>query len=141
MRVSSFAAATLIAGLSGILGCQRAAPAYDAAALPSAQCRERASYSEQGLASWYGSRHNGRRTASGQSFSMGAMTAAHRKLPMGTKVRVTNLENGRKATVTINDRGPYRRGRVLDVSKEGAEVLGFKNDGVTPVRLEVVEGC
>jgi len=92
----------------------------------------------QGKASWYGSRFHGRRTASGERFNTYAHTAAHRSLPFGTKVRVTNLRNGRSVVVRINDRGPYARGRVIDLSKAAAESIGMLRSGVAPVRIEVI---
>jgi rare lipoprotein A len=87
-----------------------------------------------GLASVY-STESGSRTASGERLSPGAMTAAHRSLPFGTMVRVTNQRNGRTATVRINDRGPFVRGRVIDVSPAAARALGFS--GIVPVSLNV----
>jgi rare lipoprotein A len=92
---------------------------------------------EVGLASFYGREHNGRRTASGEVFDMYEMTAAHRTLPFGTRVRVTNLANDREVTVRINDRGPFRRGRILDVSYAAARRLGFVGRGVAKVRVAV----
>jgi rare lipoprotein A len=91
-----------------------------------------------GLASYYAHGHHGRRTASGERFDMGEMTAAHRTLPFGTRVRVTNLDNGRQAVVRINDRGPFRKGRILDVSYAAARKLGFARRGLARVRLEVL---
>lgn len=93
-----------------------------------------------GLASWYGARHHGRPTASGDSFDMHALTAAHRTLPFGTLVRVTNLENGRAVIVRITDRGPYARDRLIDVSYAAAKAIGLVERGVVPVRLQVVVG-
>ncbi|MBI2080524.1 MAG: septal ring lytic transglycosylase RlpA family protein [candidate division NC10 bacterium] len=92
---------------------------------------------EVGLASWYGREHHGRRTASGERFDMEAFTAAHRSLPFGTWVRVTHLATGRTVAVRINDRGPWVAGRVIDLSRRAAEVLGILGDGVARVRLEV----
>lgn len=92
----------------------------------------------QGRASWYGSRFHGRRTASGERFNAYANTAAHRSLPFGTKVRVTNLRNGRSVVVRINDRGPYSRGRVIDLSKAAAQNIGMLRSGTAPVRIEVI---
>lgn len=94
---------------------------------------------EVGTASYYTSRDYGGRTASGERYDDRAMTAAHPTLPFGTRVRVTNLENGRSVIVTINDRGPFRKGRVIDVSKRAARKLGFLREGTTRVRLEVVD--
>ncbi|MDH3475703.1 MAG: septal ring lytic transglycosylase RlpA family protein [Rhodospirillales bacterium] len=92
-----------------------------------------------GMASWYGDRFHGRKTASGQRFDMHALTAAHRSLPFGTRVRVINLANNRVVVVTINDRGPFVRGRIIDLSKRAAEVLGYRQKGVTKVRVEVLK--
>jgi len=92
---------------------------------------------EEGLASWYGEPYHGRPTASGPRYDMWAMTAAHRTLPFGTVVRVRNLDSGREADVTINDRGPFVQGRILDLSRAAAETLGAIGPGVIPVRLEV----
>lgn len=91
-----------------------------------------------GMASYYGGRFHGRRTASGQRFNQNALTAAHRSLRFGTRVRVTNARNGRSVVVTINDRGPYARGRVIDLSRAAAGKLGMLSTGVAPVRLEVI---
>ena len=89
-----------------------------------------------GVASWYGPGFHGRKTASGERFDHNDLTAAHRKLPLGSEVRVTNLENGRSITVEINDRGPYAKGRVLDLSKAAARKLGMMENGVAKVRIE-----
>jgi rare lipoprotein A len=91
---------------------------------------------QHGAASWYGPRFHGRRTASGERFDQNELTAAHRSLPLGARVTVTNLENGRSVDVAINDRGPYVRGRVIDLSKAAARELGMVRDGVVLVRVE-----
>ncbi len=93
---------------------------------------------EEGLASWYGLPYHGRPTASGAVFDLRELTAAHRTLPFGTSVRVTNLDNGRSVAVTINDRGPFVEGRIIDLSHRAAEVLAAISPGVIPVRLEVL---
>ena len=93
-------------------------------------------YREIGRASWYGPGFHGRQTASGDRFDQNDQTAAHRKLPLGSEVTVTNLENGRKVTVQINDRGPYVKGRHIDLSKAAARKLGMVGDGVVRVRIE-----
>jgi rare lipoprotein A len=90
-----------------------------------------------GMASYYGS-ESGSQTASGQRFNPSAMTAAHRTLPFGTKVRVTNKHNGRSVIVTINDRGPFIRGRIIDLSSGAAGVIGMRSSGVAPVSVEVL---
>jgi rare lipoprotein A len=90
-----------------------------------------------GSASWYAMTS---RTASGERADPNIMAAAHRTLPFGTKVRVENLRNGRSVVVRINDRGPFARGRVIDVTRSAADQLGFRNAGHAPVRITVVEG-
>lgn len=92
----------------------------------------------EGKASWYGREQHGHLTANGERFDMYAHTAAHRTLHMGTKVRVINLRNGRATVVRINDRGPYSRGRIIDVSYAAAKDLGMLDAGVVPVRVEVL---
>ncbi len=91
-----------------------------------------------GTASWYGSWHHGRTTANGEIFDMYAMTAAHKSLPLGTRVRVTNLTNQKTVSLRINDRGPYIHDRVLDVSFGAAQQLGFVKRGLAPVRIMIV---
>ncbi len=86
-----------------------------------------------GLASWYGPGFHGKRTASGETFDAGALTAAHRTLPFGTQVRVVNKRTGRSVVVRINDRGPHARGRIIDLSRAAAHAVGLS--GVTPVTL------
>ncbi len=93
---------------------------------------------ESGLASWYGRAHHGRRTASDEVFDMHALTAAHRTLPFGTRVRVTHAETGRAVEVRINDRGPWKDGRVIDLSYEAARRLGAVAAGVVPVTVRVI---
>lgn len=92
----------------------------------------------RGIASWYGYQHHGKRTASGEVFDMRELTAAHRTLPMGTRVMVTNLENGRAVEVRINDRGPFVDGRVLDLSYGAARLLGAAGAGVVRVSFRIV---
>jgi rare lipoprotein A len=91
-----------------------------------------------GLASWYGNQHQGRLTASGQPFDEAKLTAAHRTLPLATRVKVTNLENGRSVVVKVNDRGPYIAGRVLDLSTRAAQQLDMQKEGLALVRIEVL---
>lgn len=97
-------------------------------------------YSETGLASWYGDGDgfHGKPTANGERYDMYALTAAHKTLPLPSIVKVTNLENGRTLNLRINDRGPFKPGRIIDVSKRGAELLGFKNGGTATVRVELL---
>ena len=95
---------------------------------------------EEGDASWYGPGLYGRKTASGETLRPGTLTAAHRTLPFGTCLRVTNLENGRAVEVRVNDRGPYAAGRIIDVSETAARALGMRGQGVTRVRLDRCPG-
>lgn len=113
-------------------------PPARTAAFAAADIVPAARQGEHGLASWYGERYHGRTTASGARFDMNALTAAHRTLPFGTRVRVTNLDNARSIVLTINDRGPFITGRIIDVSRHGAERLGFISRGVVPVTVEIV---
>ena len=91
-----------------------------------------------GLASWYGAKHHGKRTASGEIFDQNRFTAAHRTLPWGSIVKVTNLDNGKSVEVRINDRGPFTKGRIIDVSRAAARALGMVESGVSPVRMELL---
>ncbi len=94
-------------------------------------------FTQTGLASWYGTSEQGRKTASGERFDRNAMTAAHPSLPFGTIVRVTSLDNGRTVKVRINDRGPFVRGRIIDLSAAAAARLGIREDGIARVRVAV----
>ena len=91
---------------------------------------------QTGKASWYGPQHQGKRTASGEIFDQALLTAAHQTLPFGTKIKVTNLANGKSVEVKINDRGPFGKGRIIDVSRAAARVLGIVGSGITTVRVE-----
>ena len=92
----------------------------------------------KGIASWYGPGFHGRLTANGERYNQYGLTAAHKTLPFGTQVRVTNLHNGRSVVVRINDRGPYAHGRVIDLSKGAANLIGLISSGVAPVQLEIL---
>ena len=100
--------------------------------------KEDYSYVEEGMASWYGPDFHGKRTANGEPYDMHALTAAHRTLPMPCLVRVTNLKNRRSAILRVNDRGPFARSRILDVSKRAADALGFIGQGTAHVRVEIL---
>jgi rare lipoprotein A len=102
--------------------------------------REDPTYNQTGIASWYGYPFHGQRTANGDVYDMHAMTAAHPTLPMPTFVRVTNLENGRSIILTVNDRGPFVNGRIIDVSYRAAQLLGFSEKGTALARVEAVGG-
>jgi rare lipoprotein A len=95
-------------------------------------------YTETGIASWYGPNFHGKTTANGETYNQNDMTAAHRTLPMPSAVRVTNLENGRSIVLRINDRGPFARGRIIDVSRRGAQLLGFERNGTARVRIDIL---
>lgn len=104
--------------------------------------RERSNYDryyETGVASWYGREFHGRKTASGERFDMNRLTAAHKKLPFGTKLRVTNLENGSSVNVVVNDRGPYKEGRILDLSYAAARKLGIIASGEGKVGIMILD--
>ena len=107
--------------LLGMLGCSKPA------------------HTLQGVASWYGYPHHGRITAHGRRFDMYELTAAHRTLPFGTRLRVTNLINGRSVLVTITDRGPSMKDRVIDLSYAAAREIGMIGPGTAPVLLEILE--
>lgn len=89
-----------------------------------------------GEASWYGKDFHGEKTASGETFDQHDLTAAHPTLPLGTEATVTNLETGKSVDVEINDRGPYTKGRDIDLSKEAAKEIGINKDGAAPVKIE-----
>lgn len=95
-------------------------------------------YDETGVASWYGPQFHGKATANGAVFDMNRVTAAHRTLPLPSYVRVTNLDNGRSLEVLVNDRGPFAKNRIIDLSRRSAQLLGFENKGTALVRVEVL---
>jgi rare lipoprotein A len=95
-------------------------------------------YDETGIASWYGPQFHGKATANGEIFDMNSVSAAHRTLPLPSMVRVTNLDNGRSLTLRVNDRGPFARGRVIDLSRRAAQLLGFEGQGTTKVRVQIL---
>jgi rare lipoprotein A len=113
-------------------GCASTKPTHLIAAAPPPGTRI------VGFASWYGPRHQGHATASGEIFDMNKLTAAHRTLPFGTRLRVTNVENARSVVVRVNDRGPSATDRVLDVSQAAAKTLGITGDGVARVEILVL---
>lgn len=100
--------------------------------------RETYNHTETGIASWYGPNFHGKKTANGEIFNMNELTAAHKTLQLPSLVRVTNLENGRSIIVRINDRGPFKHGRIIDLSKRAAELLDFKHQGTAKVKLQVL---
>ncbi len=133
----------LLVGLSlaaSLAACAAPRPAPQPVTPPapvvSAPTAPQPTFSQQGVASWYGKSHHGRRTANGETYDMTAMTAAHRTLPFGSVVRVTRLDDGRSVTVRINDRGPYARGRIIDLSAQAAEQIGIAERGIARVKVE-----
>jgi peptidoglycan lytic transglycosylase len=143
LRSFNFAAAATVLGLGlGLAACDRG-PIPQAEASPRQQHQEAQQKPEwrtqEGEASYYGPQFNGRKMANGERFNPNSNSAAHRTLPLGTTAKVTNLENGRSVTVQVEDRGPYARGRVIDLSPRNAEELGMKKAGTAPVRVTPLE--
>ena len=95
-------------------------------------------YEETGVASWYGEEFEQQYTANGEIFDLNRMTAAHRTLPMPSIVQITNIDNGRSVQLRVNDRGPFARGRIIDVSRRAAQLLGFETNGTALVRLTIM---
>lgn len=93
---------------------------------------------QSGMASWYGPRFHGRKTSSGEKYDMYKLTAAHKTLPLNTRIRVMNASNGESVVLRINDRGPYVHGRMLDLSLGAAEAIGMRHAGVTKVKMEIL---
>ena len=127
LRNARLGAATAVASLLALTACATTSKTTSRPA------------GEVGVASYYAKALNGRRTASGERYDQQALTAAHRRLPFGSRVRVTNLENGRSVVVRINDRGPFVEKRVIDLSYAAARELQFISRGTTKVRLEVLD--
>lgn len=138
-RLAQSLAMLLLVGLGAAQGPDKADQHHklQAGRLPAASQKEPRAY-QAGTASWYGAYFQGRETANGENYDMYDMTAAHRTLPLGTFVRVTNLENRRSVVVRINDRGPYVSGRIIDLSYNAARSLDFKDKGLQKVRIDVV---
>jgi len=148
LRLTLSAVALLGLAACGTLGGGTRAPAVtDPAPIVSGTMRpyqikgrwyrpaEQPGYDERGLASWYGDAFHGRPTASGERFDMNALTAAHKTLPLPGLVEVTNLANGRRAVLRVNDRGPFVDGRIIDLSRGAADALGLRGQGVGEVRV------
>lgn len=102
--------------------------------------QEQPDYDKTGIASWYGDAFHGKKTANGDTFDKNSLTAAHNTLPLPSMVRVTNLENNKTLILMVNDRGPFARGRVLDVSERAAQILGYHDKGIARVRVQFLEG-
>jgi rare lipoprotein A len=119
--------------------CVLAVLAAGCAVLPRSGGHYEVGYTQRGIASWYGEPFNGRPTASGEIYDMNGLSAAHRVLPLGSVIRVTNVENGRSVTVRVNDRGPFVRGRMLDLSYGAARALDMVRDGTGEVRIRILD--
>jgi rare lipoprotein A len=110
------------------------------AAVSSARAHKAPAFEQIGTASWYGPRFHGKKTANGEAFNQNKLTAAHRNLPLGTRVEVTNVTNGKSVEVKITDRGPYVNGRVIDLSRAAAIQLGMKDAGLARVQIVALTG-
>lgn len=132
MRLTRFTALLVLALLAS--GCARASTDATTAGITPTQER----FTQSGKASYYARMHHGQRTANGETHDQNALVAAHRSLPFGTRVRVTNQQNGKQVVVRINDRGPFRRGRIIDVSRAAAAQLDMLDRGVVRVRIETL---
>ncbi|HEV2162140.1 MAG TPA: septal ring lytic transglycosylase RlpA family protein [Stellaceae bacterium] len=126
------------AGVALLTACQ-SAPPPPPTPIPPTTTDERPQFVQVGFASWYGPGFHGNRTADGERFDMNALTAAHRTLPFNSYVRVTDLATGRSVIVRINDRGPYNRCRIIDLSARAARELGITADGTARVRIDGVD--
>ena len=125
---------TLLTVILLAAGCAERQPTQPPQAPASTQER----FTQSGKASYYARMHHGQRTANGETHDQNALVAAHRSLPFGTRVRVTNQQNGKQVIVRINDRGPFRRGRIIDVSRAAAAQLDMLERGVVRVRIETL---
>lgn len=132
MRLTRVTTLLLLALLAS--GCADRQPTQPSKSPPTAQDR----FSQSGKASYYARVHHGQRTANGETHDENALVAAHRSLPFGTRVRVTNEQNGKQVVVRINDRGPFRRGRIIDLSRAAAAQLDMLQSGVARVRIETL---
>ncbi len=126
---------TLLVALVALAGCACSKPVSGTSAPPAAAAP---TYSEKGIASWYGGKWHGRKTANGERYNKWSMTAAHKKLPFNTWVQVTNVATGQSVQVRINNRGPFRKNRILDLSLAAARELGFEKSGLCEITLTVI---
>jgi len=136
--VRSFRSIILLACSLILLGGCVSAPRYVARRPVKGRPGQFTFKTQVGMASYYADQFHGRPTASGQIFDMNALTAAHRTLPLGTTVRVTSLDTGKSVEVLVNDRGPFVKGRVIDLSKGAAEKIGLAERGIGLVKIEVI---
>jgi rare lipoprotein A len=141
-RLLTLTALLLLTGVAALpgLGCAsgKSRPASTSQQQKAQPSGGGSSHHEKGIASWYGGKFHGRTTASGERYDMNKLTAAHRKLPFGSRVRVTNLDNGRQVVVRITDRGPFVHGRIIDLSREAARRIDMIQAGTARVRIEVI---
>jgi len=136
-RRSALVAGAVLATLLGIIGTP-AGNAEQSVALKQAPPKPEHHWYQVGRASWYGKLFQGRETASGEDYDMNAMTCAHRSLPLGSLVKVTNLRNHRSVVLRVNDRGPVPQSRIIDLSYAAARFLGFGSRGTAPVRVDLI---
>lgn len=122
-----------------MFGCSSVQPTAPSAQPTATSNQDRPNYVETGKASFYANLHQLKKTASGEIYEHKLNTAAHKKLPFGTKIRVTNLANGKTVVVKINDRGPFIKGRILDLSKSAFSSIANTSSGVINVKIEVIE--
>ena len=141
-RLLTLTALLLLTGVAALpgLGCAsgKSRPASTSQQQKAQPSGGETSHHQKGIASWYGGKFHGRTTASGERYDMNKLTAAHRKLPFGSRVRVTNLDNGRQVVVRITDRGPFVHGRIIDLSREAARRIDMIQAGTARVRIEVI---
>lgn len=135
----SFLWGVVVLGVLSFAGCSGASPRFTTKAADEAGVALLSLHQLAGIASYYAEEFQGRKTASGEVFEMHDLTAAHRTLPFNTRLRVHNLENNLSVVVRINDRGPFKDNRVIDLSLEAAKRIGLIANGTAPVKLEVVE--
>ena len=131
-------AGVLLATALGVAGARAASPAEHLTAQPAVAVVHHHHWYEFGVASWYGRFFQGKTTASGVPYNENALTCAHRTLPLGSVLRVTNLRNHRSVVVTVNDRGPVPEDRIIDLSYAAAQALGFSERGLAPVKVELI---
>ena len=129
----------LVSSITVLSGCGGAIPRFTTRARVEEPSPPAADYQLEGIASYYADEFHGRKTSSGEEYDMHALTAAHRTLPFDTRVRVTNLENRKSVVVRINDRGPFKDNRIIDLSLEAAKQIGLIAEGTAPVKIEILE--
>ncbi len=128
-----------LTAMSMLLACGPSIPRFTTKSIPETEELAPSADQLQGMASYYADEFHGRKTSNGEVYNMHDLTAAHRTLPFNTRVRVVNLANGRNVVVRVNDRGPFKDDRVIDLSLEAAKQLGLIENGTAPVKLEILE--